>query len=404
MVLNVAVVGGSVAGCAAALAVSRGGGEGVAVTVFERAAGELRSRGVGVSLHDDRYAELEAAGYVDAAMPWSELNRRLWTVRDGDAPEGRTIAAHPFPFRAYGWGSLWNELRRRVPAGVDYRTDAEITSVEPDADGVTLGLDDGSRPRFDAVIGADGYRSVVRNTMFPELSPAYSGYLAWRGSSPGEGPGTDARIVVFPGGHCMLYRIPGPVGADDPRVNWVLYTVPPRLPGSQPDLRTATSLPPGRLAPGLTEHLRDLVAAHFPPVWAECVLRTPVEDTLVQPIYDMEVPHYASGRLLLAGDAATVARPHTGGGSVKALQDACSLEAAWRAGGGDWERIAAAYDADRTEVGSTMVALGRRLGRAQVEETPDWAAMDEAALESWWQTQHDGDARQSGFGGQALTP
>ncbi|MFG3257756.1 FAD-dependent monooxygenase [Streptomyces sp. NPDC048172] len=402
VLLNVAVVGGSIAGCAAALAVSRGGG--ARVTVFERAAGELRSRGVGVSLHNDRYAELEAAGYVDAAMPWAELNRRIWTVRDGETPEGRAIATHPFPFRAYGWGSLWNELRRRVPDGVDYRTDAEVAAVEPDADGVTLRFgEDGSddrTERFDAVIGADGYRSVVRNTMFPELSPDYSGYLAWRGSSPGEGPGTDAHIVVFPGGHCMIYRIPGPDG--EHRVNWVLYTVPPPLDGTQPDLRTPTSLPPGRLTEDLTEHLRALVAEHFPPVWAECVLSTPVEDTLVQPIYDMEVPHYATGRLLLVGDAATVARPHTGGGSVKALQDACSLEAAWRAGDGDLETVLAAYDADRTSVGATMVALGRRLGHAQVENTPDWAAMREPDLEAWWQRQHQGDARSSGFGGQAL--
>lgn len=40
---SVAVVGGSIAGCAAALAASRGGAE--RITVFERADAELRDRG-----------------------------------------------------------------------------------------------------------------------------------------------------------------------------------------------------------------------------------------------------------------------------------------------------------------------------------------------------------------------
>ncbi|MDJ1133637.1 FAD-dependent monooxygenase [Streptomyces iconiensis] len=439
---SVAVVGGSIAGCAVALAVARGGAE--RVTVFERAAGALQKRGTGVTLHSSRYGELEAAGYVDAAMPWGELRRRVWTVRDGEAPLGRAIAAQPFPFRAYAWGSLWRELRRRVPESVVYRPDAAVCALEPDADGVTVQLAGGERERFDAVVGADGYRSVVRETMFPGLLPEYSGYLGWRGSSPapwGRGPrgagrdGTaaesasvtgvtdvmdamdvagaadvaaaggavdvmDARTVVFPGGHCVMYRIPG-AGHGDP-LNWVLYTVPPQLPGPQQDLRTPVSLPPGALAPELTGYLRDLVARNFPPYWAECVLRTPVESTLIQPIYDLEVPHYAAGRLLLAGDAATVARPHIGGGSVKALQDAWSLETAWRAGG-DWREVLDAYDADRTAVGATLVGLGRRLGRAQVEETPDWSAMREADLEAWWQEQHRGSDRTSGFGGHAVS-
>jgi 2-polyprenyl-6-methoxyphenol hydroxylase-like FAD-dependent oxidoreductase len=57
---SVAVVGGSIAGCATAQAVARAGAG--RVTVFERAGGELRDRGVGIALHDDRFAELEAAG------------------------------------------------------------------------------------------------------------------------------------------------------------------------------------------------------------------------------------------------------------------------------------------------------------------------------------------------------
>ncbi|MEW2455904.1 FAD-dependent oxidoreductase [Streptomyces albus] len=44
---HVAVVGGSIAGCAAAVALARAGRE---VTVFERSRGGLRDRGAGITL------------------------------------------------------------------------------------------------------------------------------------------------------------------------------------------------------------------------------------------------------------------------------------------------------------------------------------------------------------------
>lgn len=400
---SVAIVGGSIAGCATAMAAVRGGAD--RVSVFERVGGGLRERGVGLGMHNDRFAELEAAGYVHADTPWTELTRRVWTVREGDAAHGREIGVQPFPFRGYGWGALWNELRRRVPESVDYRSDAAVTTMEPDADGVTLALADGRRERFDLVIGADGYRSVVRDTMFPGLRPGYAGYLGWRGTSPlplDEAPHehAEAQTVGFPGGHCMIYPIPDDAGGL--RTNWILYTIPP---GQDPDLkpgeRGAASAVPPEVTPELVEHLQALVADNFPPYWAERILRTPGDATLMQPIYDLEVPHYATGRMLLAGDAATVARPHTGGGAVKALQDALVLERAWERASG-WQELLDAYDADRTAVGAAMVDLGRRLGRAQVDGTPDWSAMKQGEFDVWWQEQHQGSERNSGFGGHAV--
>lgn len=398
---SIAVVGGSIAGCAAALAAYRGGAE--RVTVFERADARLRDRGVGIALHSDRYDELRDAGYVAPEMPWAPLTRRVWSARDGGADLGRAIGEQPFHFRAYSWGSLWSELRRRVPEEVSYRSGSVVTGVEQDPDGVTLGLADGHREHFDVVIGADGYRSAVREAMFPGADPAYAGYVGWRGTSPDvadlPSDGHDAHTVVFPGGHCMIYRIPD--GAGGHLLNWVLYTAPPPAEGLHPDLRTPTSLPPGRLNAKLTAHLRALVADNFPPYWAARVLGTPAETTFIQPIYDLEVPRYAAGRMLLVGDAASVARPHIGGGSVKALQDATALEAAWTAGDG-WHDVLERYDAARRPVGAAMVALARRMGGAQVENTPDWSAMGQAEFDVWWQDQNNGSDRRSGFGGHSI--
>jgi 2-polyprenyl-6-methoxyphenol hydroxylase-like FAD-dependent oxidoreductase len=133
-------------------------------------------------------------------------------------------------------------------------------------------------------------------------------------------------------------------------------------------------VPPGAVSAELAQFLEGLIGEHFPPSWAEVVHRTGGEVLSIQAIYDEEVETYVSGRVALIGDAATVTRPHTASGATKALQDALSLERAMLAHQ-SWEGSLAAYDAERCRAGRELVELGRRIGRAQVEETPEWASM-----------------------------
>ncbi|MFE0058962.1 FAD-dependent monooxygenase, partial [Streptomyces sp. NPDC059003] len=329
---RVAVVGGSVAGCAAALAAHRGGAD--EITVYERASVRLADRGVGLAVHNSRYVELESAGYLDADMPWVQLVRRRWYVRDDRAPDprGHEIGVLPFPFRTYNWGPLWSELRRRVPESVTFRTGTTAAAVRPCPGGAAVETDDGTE-RFDVVVGADGYRSVVREAAYPDLRAQYAGYLAWRGAYPEQRlkdpelwADEDCVYVVFAGGHVIIYRIPD--GAGGHRVNWVLYTAPPAGLTADLGFTTPTSLPPGGLTDALRAHLAYVADALLPPYWADLVRATAPDELFLQPMYDFTAPHYARDRVLLAGDAATVARPHTGAGAVKALQDATVLESA----------------------------------------------------------------------------
>ncbi|MCX4744263.1 FAD-dependent monooxygenase [Kitasatospora sp. NBC_01287] len=397
---RVAVVGGSIAGCAGALAVARAGAR--EVVVFERAADRLGDLGVGLALHNDRYAELAEAGYLDAGMPWVRLTRRPWVVREDGLRAGREIGALPFPFRSYSWGSLWRELRGRIPQGVDFRVGAAVTGVEPEPDGVQLRLADGTEERFDVVVGADGYRSLVRAAMYPGAAAEYGGFLAWRGTLPVErlpGPAeafaeTDATTVAFPGGHMIAYRIPARSGTGT-AVNWVFYTTPPAA-GAQ-RFADPSSTHPRAVPADLVRLQRELVERHFPPYWQEVVELTPVEERFIQPMYDMATPHFTRGRLALLGDAASIARPTTGSGAMKALQDAAALERALRAADTLPEALAA-YSAERAPLGRATVELGRSLGRAQVQQTPQWAAMDQRAMEEWWLDAGGGN----GFGGHRL--
>ena len=50
----------------------------------------------------------------------------------------------------------------------------------------------------------------------------------------------------------------------------------------------------------------------------------------LQPIYDLDSPRMAFGRVALLGDAAFVARPHVGMGVTKAGDDAMALAQRWR--------------------------------------------------------------------------
>jgi 2-polyprenyl-6-methoxyphenol hydroxylase-like FAD-dependent oxidoreductase len=381
---RVAVVGGSIAGCAAALALRRAGCE---VLVYERTRGMLRDRGAGIAIPVGLLQELVSAGYLDSDMPWCPVSERVWLVRDGAAPEGRVLWRQPSLAAMNNWGVLWRTLRSRVPDQA-YGQAAPVVGVEVDAAEVTVALEGSRRERFDLVVGADGYRSMVRGLVHPDSGPAYAGYVAFRGQLEESClPDTPALeilegslvTVCFPGGHGVFYLIPGSDGRIDRghrRLNWVIYSAAPV------SFDDPGSVAPGAVGAELAQFLEGRVGEHFPPSWAKVVHRTGGEVLSIQPIYDEEVETYVSGRVALIGDAATVTRPHTASGATKALQDALSLERAMLAHQ-SWEGSLAAYDAERCRAGRELVELGRRIGRAQVEETPEWASMTPEDFDAW---------------------
>ncbi|MEU9073301.1 monooxygenase [Kitasatospora sp. NPDC048538] len=414
---SIAVVGGSIAGSAFAGAAARLGAE--RIVVLERSPGRLEDRGVGICIHDDRLDELVRAGHLGRDVRRHRLTVRRWVTRDpspgGGGPDGRGRAlwAQPMPFHSHHWAVLWQALRERTPATVEYRLGTTVTAVGGGPDGAWTSHPDGTREHYDLVIGADGYRSAVRAALCPEALPEYAGYVCWRGSydaarlaelpgGAGAWPEDECATVCYPGGQVVLYRIPG-LTPGTTQVNWVFYAPTPawlRLDGP-------TSIPAGSLTDGQLDGLRALAEERLPPYWSDVVTLTPRDRTFLQPVYDMAAPRLAADRLLLGGDAATVVRPHNTSGAVKALQDAHAFEQAGRAVGhpagdrpaGSWSGLLAAYDRERAPAGRELVDLGRRLGRAQVGAAPDWAAMDGPAMDAWWRGQLTGG---SGFGGQAL--
>ncbi len=378
---RVAVIGGSIAGCASAIALTRAGCE---VTVFEKSKGGLRDRGAGITVAAPVYDELIGSGYLFPEMRVGRRGELIWITREEDVPDGRIVGRQPYSSVMCSWALVWRELRDRVPAA-DYREGTAITGVRQLDDGVELEIEGGPTERYDAVVGADGYRSRVRSIVAPEATLGYAGYGLWRGDYPADRLaadqmpelGEDFVAVAYSGGHLVFYQIPDPASGGL-RQNWALYGgVPDRLFSS--DLQP---IPRGRLSADAFEYLKGFVAWHLPPAWSRLVRETDLDELSVSPIYDTPVSHYVSGRLLLVGDAGTIARPHTGAGAVKALQDAGALERVCREHG-TWEEALAAYDAARLDSGNALVELGKHLGRMRVETPQDWRAMTSEGFESW---------------------
>jgi len=272
-------------------------------------------------------------------------------------------------------------LRAKVPDEA-YRQPVAVTSVRATTDGALIITEDGE-DRYDVVIGADGYRSIIRQFIDPGTRPVYAGYALWRGDlaidqlpEPVPEELSSALVTVgFPGGHAVFYLIPDPTSPRT-RMNWAVYCAMPDR------FQDPTWLPPGSIDHGLLADFEKLLTT-LPPYWAEVARRTAPESLSLQPIYDHEATRYAAGRLLLAGDAGTLARPHTGSGVLKAMRDARCLGQVWR-DHKTWPAAIAAYDEQRMVEGNAFVEVGRRLGRAQVEETPPWASMSEEDFQAWF--------------------
>ena len=384
---TVAVVGGSIAGCAAAIALSRSGCN---VTVFERTRGELQNRGGGILIPVPLRDELIAGGYLPANYPSCPLDWRVWLVQDGAEDIGRTVWRQATAATSNNWGALWRSLRSRVPDGV-YREGSAVERVSPSDAGIEVELSDGAGGSFDLLVGADGYRSLVRELVHPGSAPVYAGYMAWRGVYPESRVLDHGRLeeayeskswftVCLDGGHGAIYLIPGFDGSlatNERQLNWLIYCdTPAGVHFDEPE-----SVPPGAVGGDLGQALDDLLEV-FPPYFASLLRLTEPEEISIQPIYDQQLPTYVRGPVALIGDASTITRPHTGSGATKALQDALALEQAC-AQHGTWSDALASYNEERSAAGNGLVALGRRIGRAQVEETPDWGSMSSDDFDEW---------------------
>jgi 2-polyprenyl-6-methoxyphenol hydroxylase-like FAD-dependent oxidoreductase len=388
--MRVGIVGGSIAGAAAAVLIARQGHQ---VVVFERSQDLLEERGGGIVLPVKLVEKLKEIDLLDESVAGIRPSRQTWLVRDG-SPGGRVISTeHLGSLEAFHWGGIYRQLMSRT-SDVQFHLGKKVTETGQDADRAWLRLEDGSEESFEFLLGADGYRSSVRRTLFPDAKSIYAGYVAWRGivdESILEDSGFfDEQISwpVTPHGHAPHYFVPGKAGEREHgqrRLNWLWYDadVPREVLTIEIDdegNENVAAIQPGKLSAAQREYLVAAARRDLPGRHADVISRTP--EPYLQSVFDLDLEEFSRGRIALAGDAASIARPHTASGSTKALQDAIALMEALVENEDPIEALTR-YSTSRAEEAHQLVELGRAVGEQQVTGAPDWSTMEQESFTEW---------------------
>ncbi|GLY18906.1 FAD-dependent oxidoreductase [Kineosporia rhizophila] len=346
-VQNVLVVGGGAAGTAVAIRLADAGvavdlaelkpepmGVGSGITLQGNALRVLRQLGV--------WEQVQAAGYafdslgLRAPDPAGTLLVEMPDDRTG-GPDLPATVGMPRPELARIL------LERAADAGVKVRFGRTVTGLEQDGDGVDVTFADGSRGRYDLVVGADGIRSSVRRLLGVELDTKAVGMGIWRTFGPR--PAGVTRTDLFYGGPSYIAGY-CPTGEN----SLYAYIVEPAQDRStlsdEQRLSTMKQLAEAYHGPWdeIRENLTDPSRVNY--TWFEThVLPAP----------------WNRGRVVLIGDAAHSCPPTVAQGAAMALEDGAVLADLLLGGERVDDELWDAFTARRFERASTVVEASNQL-------------------------------------------
>jgi 2-polyprenyl-6-methoxyphenol hydroxylase-like FAD-dependent oxidoreductase len=348
MARQMLVIGAGIAGLATAVALQRRGHD---VTVIEERTDT--SSGAGISIWPNALAALDEIGLGDAVREaGGRVTAGALRWRDGTwlrhPTHERLVKALGEPLVVIRRSALTKVLADAVADGV-VRHGLSAHELIATADGVRVRLSDSTTRVADAVVGADGTRSVVARHLNGTLTDRYVGYTAWRGVADYSLDPDVAGEVMGPGvefGHV-------PLGQD--RTYWF----------------ATERAPEGSVAPhGELTHLKARFASWADPIPAVLAATDP-QDVLRNDLYDRDqARQWSRGPILVVGDAAHPMRPHLGQGGCQGLEDAAIL-ARFMDGADDMGTAFARFAAFRRRRVRSLVRESAWIGRI-VNLRPDF--------------------------------
>ena len=309
-VSKVLIIGGGFSGMSAAIQLQKQNIE----THLVELDPEWQADGAGISIGGATLRAFETLGILEEFLVQGSTQEALEIY----APMGKLLAKIPTPklegSNVPTGGAIMRPVLARimsqkvVEAGTQVRLGYTYTSIDADADGVTVSFADGSSDRFDLVIAADGIYSDTRKRILPEApEPTYSGQGVWRAvlSRPKEAKNT----MMWMAEH--LKTGINPMSKDEV---YLFLTE---------DKKEKQHVPSEQLV----ETLKGLLNAFPDPVVQK--MRDQIDESsqvVLRPIEGMLAPlPWHRGRVVLIGDTVHATSPHLASGACIGIEDAIVL-------------------------------------------------------------------------------
>ena len=343
--LKIAIVGAGYAGAAAAKALSLLGAD---VDVYEQA-GQIREVGAGIGLRPSTMERFRQWGIFDAVAQVSSpsdyfeiltgtndpIMKEEWPAVPGDTENTKTHLIHR--------GDFIDALLGVLPEGMVH-LGHKLETLEDKGDRSVLTFTNGTTVEADLVIGADGIKSVVRQQLFSDKGPVFSGEHAYRtviSVDDAYGMATDDNLRMYIGRGTKVYLLPlrhrGQVSFD------------------------ITALcPDSTWAPTITKE--DILATleGFDERIVNIARDLDMDTVSIRAVYDIDpVDVWHTDSVALVGDAAHSMLHHQGQGANSAILDAGSLADALKEADSVKEALAL-YQANRKPVTDELQRISRQ--------------------------------------------